>query len=103
MAGSCEYGNEPTGSRRNCWLPNNDWVELVDAAVTVSTCIVEVLGSHLGRSTGYPDCGLLLFSSILQADIGIVSEIRPRPLPCMSFPVLPLSYNSTLYTRSVKP
>jgi hypothetical protein len=102
MKGSCEYGNEHTVSRRNCWLPKNDWVKQVDAAVTVCTCIVEVLGSHLGRSIAYPDCGLLLFLSVLQADIEIEPEIRPRPHPCMSFPVVPLSYNSTLYTRSVR-
>jgi hypothetical protein len=34
---------------------NTNMTEQGDVAVTVSTCIREVLGSNLARNTGYPD------------------------------------------------
>jgi hypothetical protein len=58
----------------------------VDVLVTHYICIWAVLGSDLGRDTGYPEGfrGLPLY---LQATSGGNISIIPRPFPSQSFPI----------------
>jgi len=44
----------------------------------------EVPGSNLGSKTGYPDCGLLVFLSIIADICRDITYNRPRVLPLLS-------------------
>lgn len=47
--------------------------------------IREVMGSDLGLETGYADSFFVFFFQYVRPDAGLVPQIRPRPLPSVSF------------------
>jgi hypothetical protein len=48
--------------------------------------VLKVPGSYLSLKKGYPE-GFRCFPQSLQANAGIVPDIRPRPLPSAPFPI----------------
>jgi hypothetical protein len=56
-------------------------------AVTLVTCIREVLASNLGRNIDYPGCGFSSFLRSLQKNSWTVNWNRPPPFPSTSPPI----------------
>jgi hypothetical protein len=71
-----------------------DGERLVERDLALQTCIRDVLGSDLGRDTGYSDRSISWFSA---APPDKCRDIMPRPLPSKFFTVHQLPYNSTLF------
>lgn len=71
--------------------------------VVLLTCIIHKMpGLNLGRNIRYPDLDFLWFSQSLHTNDGIVSWIRPQPLPSTPFAIchsVP-SFQLMLYTLS---
>jgi hypothetical protein len=59
----------------------------VALAVTLSSCIREVLGSNLGRDISYPDWGFSCFSSVPPGKCQDSIAITPRAFPSKSFSI----------------
>jgi hypothetical protein len=63
------------------------FTEQGSVAISLQTCIREILGSNLGRDTGYPEWSVSCFPSFPSYKCQISTSNRPRPLHFTSFQI----------------